>query len=98
MATGSPDRAWARASVHPQVARVEGESDRRHGLNYCRALHVAQLAPVVVAVAASSADRPAEVDVAGRLHQPLALDDPLAVVPVAAPAERTAPGPTRSPP
>ena len=47
-----------------------------------RPLPVPELAHVEVAAAAVEADTgaPAEEDVAGRLHQPLALDHPLAVV------------------
>src|SRR4029077_18665986 len=62
---------------------VERERERRHGLDIGRALHVTQLAPVVVAVV-SRVSGPAEVYVAGGLHHPLAHHHPLAVLPVRA--------------
>ena len=82
-ATGSPDRAWARARVRPQISRVERERRRDHGLDEGRTLHVAQLAPVEVAIGLGAL-RPAEEDVARGLHHSLALHHALAGMAVAA--------------
>ncbi len=62
---------------------VERHAFGHHHLDVDRALHVAQLSPVEAARDVG-AGGPAEEDVAGRLHQPLALDDPLAGLPVTA--------------
>src|SRR4030095_11666770 len=62
-------------------AGVEVEGDRRHGLDLGCGLHVAQLPPVEVPGGVGALG-PAQVDVAGRLHHPLALDDALAVLAV----------------
>ena len=58
-------------------AGVEPEHDRGHRLDDGRALHVTQLTPVQLAIGLDPFG-PAQVDVAGRLHQPLPLDHPLA--------------------
>ena len=65
-----------------QPRRRRARPDGRHRLDVGRALPVPQLAHVeVAALAVEPVDAlPAEEDVAGRLHQPLALDDALAVV------------------
>ena len=89
MATGSPERAWARARVQAQSLGVHPQPSFGHGLDERGCLAVPQLADVEVtgdAVGARGAD-PAQHDVAGRLHQPLPLHDPLAVVGEPAPAE-----------
>jgi hypothetical protein len=62
---------------------VEAERHWRHRLDLGRALHVAQLAPVVVAVDVGALG-PAQEDVAGGLQHPLTLDHPLAVLLAAA--------------
>src|SRR5215471_7927613 len=67
----------------PADAGVIGEPERDHRLDQGGAFHVAQLAPVEVAVHIQALG-PAEVDVAGGLHHPLPLHDPLSVLPVAA--------------
>ncbi len=83
MAIRSPERACARASVHPHTSpyirislgsmvSISGEK-----------LPVPQLADVEVvglAVEPGLGALPAEEDVAGCLHQPLADDHPLALV------------------
>ena len=56
------------------LARVEREAERPHRLHVRRALHVAELAPVQEAVLLDALGPP-EVDVAGGLHHPLAVDD-----------------------
>ena len=63
-------------------SRVLGHRGRVHRLDDRGALAVPQLADVEVALDAVDAGRaqPAEHDVAGGLHQPLALDDSLSVV------------------
>ena len=48
-ATASPERACARASVQPQIRR-RARARPVHRLDNRRALHVAQLAPVEMAV------------------------------------------------
>src|SRR5215813_7186967 len=67
----------------PTDTGVVHEPERHHRLDQRRALHVAQLAPVVVTLHVQAL-RPAEVDVAGGLHQPLPLYHTLAVLAVAA--------------
>src|SRR5215211_3743407 len=67
-------------------ARVEVEPQRGHGLDLGRALHVAQLPPVVVPLDVHTLG-PAQEDVAGGLQHPLPLDHPLAVLLVAAPGQ-----------
>ena len=67
----------------PAGPRVERERQRCHGLDIGRAFHIAQLAPIEVAVAFRIFG-PAEVDIAGGLYQPLSLHHPLAVLPEAA--------------
>ena len=85
MAIRSPDRAWARARVAPQT-RAYVIIRLAHGVDVGGALPVAQLAHVEVAdLAVDAGDSlPAEEDVAGRLHQPLAGDHSLPVVGVLA--------------
>ena len=56
---------------------VEAQAQRGHGLYHRGAFHVAQLAPVEVAVGLNTFG-PSQVDVAGRLHHALALHDPFA--------------------
>src|SRR6516164_8636656 len=75
-------RTRQRPTAHPGVER---EPERHHPLDQRGALHVAELPPVEVALHVQ-ADRPAEVDIAGSLHDPLSLHHPLAVLPVPAPA------------
>ena len=71
----------------PASTRRSGRRSARaggdHGLDHGRALHVAELTPVEVAVDVHALG-PAEEDVAGRLHHPLSLHHPLAGLPVAA--------------
>ena len=64
------------------LAGVEREPRRRHHFDHRRALHVAKLAPVEVAVGLRPLG-PAEVDVARSLHHPLPLHDALSRVLVA---------------
>src|SRR5690242_8742037 len=75
-------RTRQRPTAH---AGVEREPERHHPLDQRGALHVAELAPVEVALHVQ-AYGPAEVDVAGCLHYPLPLHHALAVLPVPAPA------------
>ena len=56
----------------PAEARVELEVQRGHRLDHSRPLHVAQLPPVQMTVLLHAL-RPSEVDVARRLHHPLAV-------------------------
>jgi hypothetical protein len=60
---------------------IDRQSLRRQGLDLDRSLPVPELTDVEVSFAAVEAQRwePAEEDVARGLHQPLALDNPLAV-------------------
>src|SRR5688500_2651126 len=60
--------------------RVQGQLTWRKVLYLHRAFHVPQLTQVVVAT--DSATKPAEEDVARCLHQPLAGNDPVPLVPV----------------
>ena len=83
IAIGSPDRACARAQGPAADPGVERESGRRHRLDDGRTLHVAQLAPVQIAVGLDSL-RPAQEDVAGGLHHALPLDHPFTRLGVAA--------------
>ena len=79
---GSPDRAWARARVHPQIRHRSrgrpGPSSRPRP------------SPSCPGAGASSSDGcdpalgPAQKDVAGGLHHPLPIHHPLAVLGVAA--------------
>ena len=64
---GSPERAWARASVQPQIFGVLGHRRRAEQLDERRDLHVLELADVEMP--AELALRPAEEDVARRLHE-----------------------------
>ena len=88
MATGSPERAWARASVHPQTwayliswrADISSTTAEPFPSHSCRCR--SRGGPVEAV-----AGEPAEEDVARRLHQALTFDDALAVVVVQAPAE-----------
>ena len=89
MAIRSPERAWARASVAPQTREYRRHRACGHRVDVGRALPVAQLAQVEVAgLSVESGDAlPAEEDVAGCLHQPLAGHHPLPVVGVLALAD-----------
>ena len=62
---------------------VELEGGWDHGLDYRGPFHVSELAPVQVAVGVD-AFGPAQEDVAGGLHHPLALHDAFAGLAVAA--------------
>ena len=75
IAIGSPDRACARASVCPQ-SPAYSRARRAASLRRLPTLHVAELAPIEMAVRPRPL-RPAQEDVAGGLHQPLALHDAL---------------------
>src|SRR5918994_4364744 len=59
---------------------VQGQLTGRKALYLHRAFHVAQLPHVIVAT--DSATKPAEEDVARCLHQPLAGNDAMSLVPV----------------
>ena len=74
----SPERAWARASVQPHTRRRRPCTCGDHGLDRPRALPVAQLPDVEVALLAVEpvGPLPAEEDVAGGLHQALARRPP----------------------
>ena len=63
-------------------AAVDGQGGRGQVGRVDRNLPVPELAEVKVALAVVEADRPqpAQEDVAGRLHDPLAIDHPLALV------------------
>ena len=76
----SPVRACARASVGAAQLAVARQALGRHRLDHGRALHVAQLADVELAAPLAGPGDPAQERVARRLHQPLALHDPLALV------------------
>ena len=67
----------------PAGLRVERQCRRDHGLDEGRTLHVAQLAPVEVAIGIVGF-RPAQEDVAHGLHESLALDHAFAGMLVAA--------------
>ena len=87
IATRSPERACARASVQPHACAYSSSPRGSDRFQVDRGLPVPELADVEVARAAVEALRvadPAEEDVARGLHQPLALDDALAVVRVLA--------------
>src|SRR5215207_5553742 len=72
---GAGQRPAADAGIQDQFAG-------RQALHLHRALHVSQLTPVEIA--AAWATEPAEKDVARGLHQPLARDDTVSMVPVGA--------------
>ena len=78
MPAASPERAWARARVPPQL-RVGKKRVRRQGIDVGGHLHVAQVAPVVVDTG-SLVVGPAQEHVAGGLHEPLTLDGAPGVV------------------
>src|SRR5690606_25796873 len=80
---GARVRPSKRPSAYPSVEREPG---RHHPVHVRRHLHVAKLAPVEAAVAVLALG-PAQEDVAGRLHQPLTLHHPGAVVAVPAPPQ-----------
>ena len=74
----------------PTYLGVNGHGRVRHDIDVCRALRVPQLTDIEVSGLAIDPfyPDPAEEDVAGRLHQSLALDDsPTVVVELALPDE-----------
>ena len=85
----SPQRAWARARVAPQIREYRVAPGREHGVHVRAALPVLELAHVVVAGhAVQPLDAlPAQEDVGRRLHQALPGHHPLAMVGVCARAQ-----------
>src|SRR3954451_3895587 len=69
----SPDRAWARARVHPQRSAYEERPRGTHLLDLERPLPVAELSDVEVALGGVDPGdpHPAEEDVAHRLQEVL---------------------------
>src|SRR3954468_1171924 len=78
----SPDRAWARARVHPQRSAYEERPRGTHLLDLERPLPVAELSDVEVALGGVDPGdpHPAEEDVAHRLHELLPDDHAFPVV------------------
>jgi hypothetical protein len=73
----------SRTGVRPRKrltaqAGVDDQLVCRHGLDFRRALHILELAPVEVA--SLSTPKPAEEDVARGLHQPLTRHDAVPMV------------------
>ena len=75
---GSPERAWESASVPAAPLGKVGHLGRSESLDGRLDLDISELTDIKVT--SSLTLGPAEEDVAGRLHEPVAVDDTLSVV------------------